>query len=136
MLRSAIHGNHKKDILVKILVTGSRWYDGPTHRTRLEQTLTDLSPTSVVHGAAPGADYMADHWCKKNNTLCHRHPAAWRLHGRSAGPIRNQLMLDLHPDIDLVVAFPLEGSVGTWHMCKIAERAGIPVMIVDNPQEP
>lgn len=120
---------------MKILVTGSRWYDGPSHRQRLEQTLDDLSPTSIVHGAAPGADYMADHWCRTHNVTCYRVPASWRLHGKAAGAIRNQLMLDQHPDIDLVVAFPLEGSVGTWHMVRIAEAQGYPVMVVDNPLE-
>jgi hypothetical protein len=79
---------------------------------------------------------MADHWCKKHGVEFTRVPASWRLHGKAAGPIRNQLMLDLHPDIELVVAFPLEGSVGTWHMCRIAEKQGFPVMIVDNPHEP
>jgi hypothetical protein len=120
---------------VKILVTGSRWYDTPEHRARLEQILDDLSPTEVVHGAAPGADYMADFWCKKNGVEFTRVPASWRLHGKAAGPLRNIQMLDEHPDIELVVAFPLEGSIGTWHMVKTAEARDIPVMVVDNPHE-
>ena len=48
-------------------------------------------------------------------------PADWTKHGKAAGPIRNQKMLDECPD--LVVAFP--GGKGTADMVRRAMKAGI-----------
>jgi hypothetical protein len=53
--------------------------------------------------------------------------AQWKKHGRAAGPIRNQRMLD-EGKPDLVVAFP--GGRGTADMIRRAERAGVPVQQV------
>lgn len=52
---------------------------------------------------------------------------SWKDHGKAAGPIRNQLMLDdFKPD--LVVAFP--GGKGTADMVKKAQDAGVTVILV------
>ena len=55
------------------------------------------------------------------------YPADWDRHGKAAGPIRNQRMIDT--GVDLVVAFhdDLEHSKGTGHMVKIARLHGRPV---------
>jgi hypothetical protein len=50
--------------------------------------------------------------------------ADWDTYGKSAGPIRNQKMLDT--GIDYVIAFP--GGRGTEHMKKIARKAGVTVI--------
>jgi UDP-N-acetylmuramoylalanine-D-glutamate ligase len=55
------------------------------------------------------------------------YPAKWDLHGKSAGPIRNQQMLDT--GVDLVIAFP--GGKGTAHMVSIAKKAGVKVVEID-----
>jgi acyl-CoA synthetase (NDP forming) len=59
--------------------------------------------------------------------ICHHvtsFPANWKKHGKSAGPIRNQLMLDVGKP-DLVIAFP--GGSGTADMIRRARKAGVPV---------
>ncbi len=86
----------------------------------------------VVHGAARGADQMAGQWADKTSTPCDAYPADWDKHGKSAGPVRNQQMLD--SGIDLVVAFRCEGvSSGTDHMVAIATKAGVPTYVVRRP---
>ena len=55
------------------------------------------------------------------------HPADWSTHGRAAGPIRNQQMVDRGADICL--AFPTSSSIGTWDCVRRAKAAGIPVEI-------
>jgi hypothetical protein len=50
--------------------------------------------------------------------------AEWDKHGRAAGPIRNQQMLD-DGKPDLVLAFA--GGRGTDDMCRRAREAGIEV---------
>jgi hypothetical protein len=52
-------------------------------------------------------------------------PADWKTHGRSAGPKRNLMMLDMKPD--LVLAFWDGKSPGTKHLIENARKRGIPV---------
>lgn len=81
-------------------------------------------PTLVIHGAAPGADTLADIWARTHGFPIYAMPANWSAHGRSAGPIRNRAMLQLGPHA--VIAWP--GGSGTEHMVRIAESAGVPVV--------
>jgi hypothetical protein len=78
----------------------------------------------LVHGAASGADAMAGRWAGANGVSVTTFPADWNRYGRSAGPRRNQAMVDSEPD--LVVAFP--GGRGTADMVRRAEAAGIRVL--------
>lgn len=57
--------------------------------------------------------------------MAYTEKAYWNLHGKAAGPIRNQLMLDKY-DPDLVIAFP--GETGTANMVKLSINAGIEVI--------
>lgn len=81
-------------------------------------------PRTVVHGDARGADEMANQWAMEMALEIAAVPADWKTHGRAAGPIRNQLMLDEHKP-HLVVAFP--GGRGTADMIARARAAGIDV---------
>lgn len=87
-------------------------------------------PWVVIHGAAKGADRMADRWVQEMRAggvdiQLIRVPADWERHGRHAGPIRNQQMLDEHKP-DLVIAFP--GGRGTADMVSRAKAAEITVI--------
>lgn len=88
--------------------------------------------TILIHGCAKGADSLSEEWIRRQwPVLDHevvRFPADWERHGRSAGPMRNQRMID-EGKPDLVVAFP--GGAGTADMVRRAERAGIQVRRVN-----
>lgn len=84
-------------------------------------------PCVIVHGAARGADTIAANWAEKWQLNAEAHPADWKKHGKAAGPIRNQEMVDLGADVCL--AFPTEGSIGTWDCVRRAKKAGIPVFV-------
>lgn len=109
---------------VRALVCGGRDY---TDRAFLWNVLDGYGPPEIgeiVSGMAPGADILAAEWALRFGFPLHRFPADWRLHGRAAGPIRNQRMLDEgRPDV--VIAFP--GGRGTADMVRRAKNAGIPV---------
>ena len=87
-------------------------------------------PVRIVEGGASGADQMAREWAAARGVPCTTVEADWKMHGRGAGPIRNQKMLDMKPD--LVIAFP--GGNGTADMVRRAEKAG--VTVVDLRAEP
>lgn len=116
----------------RILITGSRdWADAQTVHDALEGQLVEHGSIVVVHGAARGADSIADSWAKKKKAEGHKvevesYPADWNRHGKAAGPIRNQQMVDLGAHVTL--AFPLGKSVGTRHAMRAAQKAGIRVI--------
>lgn len=79
----------------------------------------------IVHGDAKGADSLADEVAKEIGINRVKFPANWTKHKRSAGPIRNRIMIEL-VQIDVVLAFP--GGEGTADMKHQAQKNGIPVI--------
>jgi hypothetical protein len=112
---------------MKVLVCGGRDFDdGARLREVMNSLHENLGPITVlVHGAAAGADSMAGTWATIRHIEVRAYPADWKKHGRSAGPIRNQQMLDAEKP-ELVVAFP--GGRGTAHMVRIAKEQGFNVV--------
>jgi len=117
---------------MKILVTGDRnWDDLVTVVEAFEKLLEefDLHPQDItlIHGAATGADTIADIVGNELGMDVRPYPARWSKYGRAAGPIRNKEMLDENPDIKLALAFhsDLERSKGTRDMIIRLKRAGI-----------
>lgn len=110
---------------MKVLVTGSRdWQD----RLAIQDALRDCGATFVVHGDAKGADWIANEVAKSLGLDVARFPANWNGRGKTAGPYRNRLMFDMCQP-ELVLAFPLPSSRGTWDMVKYAESKGCPVIV-------
>lgn len=111
---------------MKVLVCGSREWDD-VHRidVRLEQLGRG---TTVIHGAARGADRIAGGVATSLGYTVREFPADWRGQGKAAGVIRNLEMLDQKPD--LVLAFQRSGSTGTQHTIDEARKRGIPVEVI------
>lgn len=107
-----------------VLVCGGRDYDD---YEKVRATLNALKPWRVIHGGARGADNLADRWAQYCGIACEVYEADWETHGKAAGPMRNQKMLD-DGKPDLVVAFP--GGRGTADMVRRAKKAGVPVQEV------
>jgi hypothetical protein len=81
--------------------------------------------TAIIEGGAPGADSGARIFGEQNGIPVQTYDADWKAHGRAAGPIRNQRMID-EGKPDIVIAFP--GGRGTADMVRRAEKAGIEVI--------
>lgn len=110
---------------MRILVCGGRNYWKPSHVNLALATLHERRTiTLLIHGAAPGADKLAGDWAAAVGVEQRAFPADWKQHGKAAGPIRNQCMLD-EGRPDAVVAFP--GGSGTADMVTRAEAAGLKV---------
>lgn len=131
---------------MRILVTGSRdWAD--------EESLKDaiysarfmggfIFNTVIVHGACyppidpktgkrplRSADWLAERAAKEFGFKSEPTPADWNTHGKKAGSLRNQEMIDKGADICL--AFPLPQSKGTWDCVRRAKAAGIRVVVIE-----
>lgn len=111
---------------LRVLVCGGRDY---TNATRLEAELLmldhDRGIDCIIHGNARGADTLANRAAKAFGWKTDVYPADWSKHGKSAGPIRNGVMLQFGKP-DVVMAFP--GGVGTNDMVKRARAAGVTVL--------
>lgn len=110
-----------------VLICGGRNYDdweGFCLAMRTVIKSVDGEELRIVHGGATGADAMAAKWAKEHGHECIAYEADWKSQGRSAGPRRNQRMLDSE-HVSLVVAFP--GGLGTADMIRRAEAKGIQV---------
>ena len=123
---------------MRVLICGARdWQD----TAPIAQVIASLPPGSVViHGAQGGqredgdwygADYIAGRLAHRYGLEVHPHPANWHRYGLSAGPFRNQEMLD-EEQPEVVYAFHpnINASKGTKDMVRRARRAGITVHIV------
>lgn len=88
------------------------------------------SEIEIISGCAKGADSVGVDWAAANWLPCRQFPADWETHGKAAGPIRNQQMLD-EGKPDLVVAFP--GGRGTADMVRRAKKAGVEVRVIEYP---
>jgi hypothetical protein len=111
---------------MRVLVCGGRDY---RDIERVKNTLTEIhrikSITCIIEGGARGVDHYAAQWGDEHNLGRLTFFADWQKHGKAAGPIRNQAMLDEgHPV--LVIAFP--GGRGTADMVTRAEKANIEVL--------
>lgn len=109
-----------------ILVCGGRDYWDRVTFDRVMR-LHVASGVGIIHGGARGADSLAAEWALENEHPMRTFAADWAGHGRAAGPMRNQRMLEEGRPI-LVIAFP--GGRGTADMVARAKAANVPVIEV------
>lgn len=133
---------------MRVLVCGSRdWSDHEIVGAVLDGYHAAYAVT-IIEGGARGADAIAVEWAKFTGVEYEQYLADWATHGKAAGPIRNQQMLD-EGKPDVVIAFkdgfqrdidPPAGREiphifakgGTEDMVRRAKTAGIPVYIVSH----
>lgn len=108
-----------------ILVCGGRYFRDRERAWAALDLLASQTPlAAIVHGSARGADEIAGEWAAARGVACVACIAEWRIHGRSAGTLRNAAMLRQYKP-HLVVAFP--GGSGTADMVRRALSAKVPV---------
>lgn len=113
---------------MKVIVSGGRDFED---RPLLFRTLWTLHQergpfTLLAHGAATGADALADEWAKVAGVPVKPYRAEGGKYGKGAGRRRNERMLyAVRPA--LVIAFPT-GGPGTAHMVEIATAFGTEVI--------
>lgn len=109
----------------RVLVCGGRDYaDQATLFGVLDMLAEERVINTVIQGGAAGADRLARIWATSRNHHVDEFPADWAAHGKAAGPIRNQRMID-EARPTLVLAFA--GGRGTADMVRRARASGIPV---------
>jgi hypothetical protein len=113
--------------MFKCIIAGSRNF---TDYSKLCEFI-ELCPwkdkiTTIISGAANGADYLGEIYAKDNNLLIERCPADWSK-GRGAGIARNIVMAD---KADALIAIHMNESKGTQHMIDIATQRGLRLWVL------
>lgn len=110
---------------VRVLVCGGRDFrDYDTLSRVLDGVWRKHEYLTIISGAASGADNLAAAWAKDRGVDLREFPADWKAHGKAAGRLRNQQMID-EGRPNAVVAFP--GGRGTRDMKRRAVKAGLKV---------
>lgn len=115
---------------LRVLVCGGRDYaDRRAVYHVLDRIELEHGISCIIHGAARGADALADDWAYDDvhhpTVRVERYRANWKKFGPAAGPIRNQQMLE-RSSPSVVVAFP--GGRGTANMVALAQQARVRVI--------
>lgn len=133
-----------------VLVCGDReWEDTEKIYEVLRKEHKARPITYLIEGGAEGVDVWSKHAAKRLGIQTIECDALWGYYGRKAGPIRNQVQLDIAlaltsstgkgwaadkaEDFELqVLAFHpnIKKSKGTADMVKRAKKAGIDVRVI------
>ncbi len=112
---------------MRVLVSGSRWY---SDYQKILSVISSLDIDLLIAGACRGADTLAVRAARQCGIRYVEYLADWEKFGKSAGPKRNQQMLDMEkPDLLLVFHDDLARSKGSRDMLFRVVKAGIPYRI-------
>ena len=112
----------------RIIITGSRdWKDGD----KIKNILSKFPKgTLIIHGGCRGLDTIGGNIAKELGLNILIFNADWKKYGKSAGPIRNQQMIDEGlPTRVLAFHENIEKSRGTADMINRARRSNVDVEI-------
>lgn len=114
---------------MRVIVCGDRRW---TNRDAIMRRLAELPPNSeVIQGECRGADLLAKDCCDALGIKCIGYPADWDHYGRGAGPMRNQEMLDLGPDLVIAFHSDILSSRGTYDMLRRACKRGTKIEVIE-----
>lgn len=132
-----IRAQHQRNLLDSVL-------SGVYAEYEVGHLVAYMADFTLIEGGAKGADACASWWADISPFHSHnerpddpkfthlKFPADWSHHGRSAGPIRNQVML-LEGAPELCLAFidkPLNESRGTRDMVERCQKAGVRTYVI------
>ena len=109
---------------MKIAIVGSRSFNDYNYLEEEINKYNDI--TTLISGGARGADLLAENYATLNCVPIVVHKANWKKYGKSAGFIRNELIIK---SADLVLAFWDGISKGTAHSIKLCLKHHIALKI-------
>lgn len=110
---------------LKVIVAGSRDFND---YKKLENILDKFNLliknkgyeiNQIISGTCKGADLLGERYAKENNIDIVRFPAKWNTYGKKAGYLRN---LEMGEYGDILIAFPIGESKGTYNMINIMKK--------------
>jgi hypothetical protein len=111
---------------MRIIIAGSRTVTEAQVREALDHCPWLGFASTILSGAAKGADEFGEHWARAHSLLVERVPADWKSLGRRAGPARNKTMAE---NADGLIAIWDGESRGTLNMIELAKQYGLRICI-------
>jgi len=115
------------------IVAGPRtWTDRAWLWRKLDEQHAREPITMMITGGAKGVDSFADGWALRNGVLRRIFPVSgeeWRLHGKRAGPMRNERMARFAAPGGHLIAVA-RGTRGTTDMIEQARAVGLRVVLI------
>ncbi len=114
---------------MRIAIVGSRTFSdyGLLAKTIFDFLAPIDSTTHIISGGAKGADALGEKFAYKNGAKLTVYRPEWIKYGKSAGFLRNQLIVD---SCDIVIAFWDGVSRGTADTLNKAKKAKKPILTV------
>lgn len=110
----------------KVLVAGTRTFsDYDLLAKRLDVATFWFSDVVLVSGGAKGADRLAERWAYSKKYTVVQFIPDWTRHGKAAGPIRNQEMVDYVKDGGVAIFLWDGKSPGTKDCVERCQKAGV-----------
>ena len=102
----------KEHLIMRILILGSHNFsDFDLVRDTFSMLIDPISApedVTIVHGNARGADRVSGFIAKEKGYQVEAHEPNWNIHGKKAGPIRTQQMIDQGFDQCIVFAHGID----------------------------
>jgi ABC-type sugar transport system substrate-binding protein len=117
---------------VRVIISGDRnWTCSDLARRVIARLVARHGEVDIVQGSADGVDFAFVEAAYDAGCGVCSFPADWEKHGKRAGPLRNQEMVDAGAEFVIAVHRSLAWSRGTGDLVRRALAAGIPVYLID-----
>lgn len=128
---------------MRVLVTGDRNWGSESRenpdldRETIKRALAAVAqstsePVTLIHGKARGVDRICGEAAAGLDWQVVECPADWEKFGKAAGPIRNNEMLAMIPDVVLGFHDDIEASKGTRHCLSEALKKEYVVLLINS----
>ena len=112
---------------MKIIIAGGRDInDYEIVKTTIEDSPFNKQITEVISGGCRGIDMLGQKWAEDNNIPFRIFFPDWDIHGKSAGPIRNENMIKKGNADGLIIIWDGK-SIGSKNMKKLAQKYNIKI---------
>ena len=112
---------------MRIAIVGSREFKNYSlMKEKYLEITKDMKVDAIVSGGARGADTLAEQLAKELEITLIVYVAEWKKFGKGAGMMRNTTIVE---DSDIIIAFPIGSSVGTWDTIRKAKKVNKPVYV-------
>jgi hypothetical protein len=116
---------------MKVIIAGCRWFEDYFTLVRaISESEFDI--TEIFSGNAQGVDSLGNQYAKMNNIPLRIFKAEWKKYGKSAGPRRNQQMVD---EADALIALWDFKSIGTKDTITKAQQKNLKVFVYGIPPQ-
>lgn len=115
---------------MRVAIIGSRSY---INYAQVKHTVDEHKPSMIISGGAEGADSLGQRYAKENGIPILIFYPNWKVHGKSAGYLRNESIIDA---ADCIIAFWDGESKGTLHSINLAKKNSKKLIVINEKESP